>query len=601
MRNSRRVWVAALIVVAIGACYWMRSSRGGGQTEFTGPRLIRAEDIALPAGYRIEAVAAGLTFPTGVAFDDTNDVYVVESGCAYGEVFATPRLLRVGPTGELEVVATGGRNGPWTGVVFHEGVFYAAEGGQLEGGRILRITPDGRITAIVESLPSVGDHHTNGPAIGPDGWIYFGQGTATNSGVVGEDNAQFGWLSRNPDFHDIPCRDITLAGVNFESKDTSGSRTVTTGAFSPFGTATTAGQVVRGEVPCNGAVMKVSLAGGQPELVAWGFRNPFGLAFAPDGRLYVTDNGYDERGSRPVFGSGDYLWRVEPGTWHGWPDFAGGRPFFDDDIQPVLAAHPGRPPEAVAIFGVHSSADGFDFSRNPAFRTCGRGFRRVARRHGAARRQGAGARRVQGGSGRCPERRRRGLRRQQGRDERPRFLDRIGRTGAAGGGPLRSLGSGALRRRLRRHDDDKPGAPAAARNGRPVEDHTSRRLVIRGGASVLALAGCVVLAACGPARRSEPLLGPLRLSDPAEERGGIVFMSYCQSCHPGGEAGLGPALNDKPLPDFLKKVQVRNGLGSMPSFSDEEISNRELDDLMAYLGALCDKEGDPPEPASRGD
>ena len=109
-------------------------------------------------------------------------------------------------------------------------------------------------------------------------------------------------------------------------------------------------------------------------LPIWGFRNPFGLAFAPDGQLYVTDNGYDERGSRPVFGSGDWLWRVERGVWYGWPDFAGGRPFFDDDIRPVIAAHPGRPPEPVATFGVHSSADGFDFSRNPAFGYVGQAF-----------------------------------------------------------------------------------------------------------------------------------------------------------------------------------------------------------------------------------
>jgi mono/diheme cytochrome c family protein len=105
-----------------------------------------------------------------------------------------------------------------------------------------------------------------------------------------------------------------------------------------------------------------------------------------------------------------------------------------------------------------------------------------------------------------------------------------------------------------------------------------------------------VLVACGPARRSEPLLGSTRLTEPAQERGRIVFMKFCQSCHPGGEAGLGPALNDKALPDFLKKFQVRNGLGSMPSFSDEEIPDDELDDLMAYLGALRDKEGEPPEP-----
>jgi hypothetical protein len=52
-----------------------------------------------------------------------------------------------------------------------------------------------------------------------DGYVYFGQGTATNSGIVGQDNASFGWLLRHNDFHDIACRDIMLAGQNYTSSD----------------------------------------------------------------------------------------------------------------------------------------------------------------------------------------------------------------------------------------------------------------------------------------------------------------------------------------------------------------------------------------------
>ena len=57
-------------------------------------------------------------------------------------------------------------------------------------------------------------------------------------------------------------------------------------------------------------------------------------------------------------------------------------------------------------------------------------------------------------------------------------------------------------------------------------------------------------------------------------------------CHPKGEAGLGPAVNDKPLPAWLIRFQVRNGLGAMPSFAVRQISPAELDDLVAYLEAL---------------
>jgi glucose/arabinose dehydrogenase len=233
--------------------------------------------------------------------------------------------------------------------------------------------------------PNSGDHHTNGPVVGPDGWLYLGQGTATNSGVVGEDNFKFGWLARKPQFHDAPGADIVLTGENFASEDVlnpGSPRRVSTGAFLPFGTPSQPGQVIRGQVTCSGGVLRVRPEGGEPELVAWGFRNPFGLAFAPDGTLYVTDNGYDERGSRPVWGAPDVLWRVERGAWYGWPDYAAGMPVSDSRFAPpgkprpraLLARHPNPPPRPVAQFAVHSSADGIDFSRSQRFGYAGQAF-----------------------------------------------------------------------------------------------------------------------------------------------------------------------------------------------------------------------------------
>jgi hypothetical protein len=92
--------------------------------------------------------------------------------------------------------------------------------------------------------------------------------------------------------------------------------------------------------------------------------------------------------------------------------------------------------------------------------------------------------------------------------------------------------------------------------------------------------------ACGSARRSEPLNGPLILPSAEVKAGEVVFMQNCNKCHPGGEGGLGPAINNKPVPTFVKRFQVRHGLGVMPGFSDQEISDQELDNLMAYLKAL---------------
>lgn len=385
MSRAAALALLALATVALATgCYRLRSSQGGGESDFTPPRQVDAADVALPRGYRIEAVATGLTFPTGVAFDEAGRPHVVESGYSYGERWTTPQLLRIETGRAPVVVAQGRRNGPWNGVAFAGGAFFVAEGGQLEGGRILRITPAGAISTLVQNLPSLGDHHTNGPVIGPDGAVYFGQGTATNAGVVGPDNADFGWLARNPGFHDQPCRDIVLNGLNHDSDNALGDTpaVVSTGAFSPYGTPTRRGQRIAGALPCNGAVMRLPASGGPLELVAWGLRNPFGLAFAPDGTLYVTDNAYDNRGSRPVWGAGDLLWAIEPGAWYGWPDYSGDHPVSDEHFrppgrgptQPVLAEAPGKPPQPAAVLGVHSSSNGFDFSRSAAFGHAGEAF-----------------------------------------------------------------------------------------------------------------------------------------------------------------------------------------------------------------------------------
>ena len=376
--RAATVWV---LMLSLTGCYVLRPSNGGGQTEFTPPRNINTADVAVPAGFVVEAVARDLTFPTAVVMDETNQVYVVEAGYSYGEKWTTPRLLRIGADGSATAVAVG-KGGAWTGASYHDGFFYIAESGAV--GRILKVDKNGVIDVLVDGLPPAADHHTNRPVVAADGYVYFSQGTATNSGVVGEDNAKMGWLKRDPGGHDIPCRDIELAGVNFESQHalTPEKGTVNTGAFVPYGRATRAGEVVRGRVPCSGAVMRVAPTGGKPELVAWGLRNPFGLAFAPSGALYVSENGYDERGSRPVFGSADHLWKIEAGAWYGWPDFVGGRPITQSDFKSpwkpehrfVLAKHPATPKQPVAMLGVHSSSSGLDIARSEEFGYAGQAF-----------------------------------------------------------------------------------------------------------------------------------------------------------------------------------------------------------------------------------
>lgn len=99
---------------------------------------------------------------------------------------------------------------------------------------------------------------------------------------------------------------------------------------------------------------------------------------------------------------------------------------------------------------------------------------------------------------------------------------------------------------------------------------------------------CTITAAVGgcAGRHSEPV--KQKLFQPATSEianGEKIFMAKCQKCHPGGEAGLGIALNPVPAPRFLKRFQIRHGLGVMPAFKKDEISRKELYDITSYMAA----------------
>jgi hypothetical protein len=111
-------------------------------------------------------------------------------------------LIRLNDDDTQTVIASG-YNGPWNGVTFYRGDFYICEAGFNAGGpiqnikpptspqppdsgqppivlgRILKITPAGVVTPLLENLPGLGEFHTNGPLIS-GGYLYFGQGSATN-------------------------------------------------------------------------------------------------------------------------------------------------------------------------------------------------------------------------------------------------------------------------------------------------------------------------------------------------------------------------------------------------------------------------------------
>lgn len=141
-------------------------------------------------------------------------------------------------------------------------------------------TPEGRYAnrqEIVTEIPH-GLHENDGFAWGPDGKLYWGLGSSTDRGPE-----QHAW---------------------------------------------------------SGSIMRMNPDGTEVEVYAKGFRNPFGITFGPDGRLWVTDNGADD----PV--SSDELNLVVEGGHYGYPDV------FE---VPPAGSHTKGP---VALFGPHNSTNG---------------------------------------------------------------------------------------------------------------------------------------------------------------------------------------------------------------------------------------------------
>ena len=322
--------------------------------------------IDVPDGYRIEAIVANLSVPTTAIFHG-DDLLIAESGF---KNTAKARVLRVKPDGSVDVVASEGLQGPVTGLAMRGDTLYVSHMTKVS------IVENGRLRDIVTGLPSLGDHHNNNIVFGPDGKIYMGQGTVTNAGVVGVDNYLFGWLKDHPTVHEIPCQDIVLTGENFETENplTEADDTVITGAYKPFGTRSTPGEVIKGNVKCGGSIVRFDADGSNFELVASGLRNPFGLEFDGNKQLWATFHGADVRGSRNPFDDPDYLVRVEQGAWYGWPDFYDGEPVTAARFNAPEKAKPTflwkeHPPlaKAFATFSTHTAVSGLTFSPGGEF------------------------------------------------------------------------------------------------------------------------------------------------------------------------------------------------------------------------------------------
>jgi glucose/arabinose dehydrogenase len=345
-------------------------TKSGDKSPEVPPPSASAAQIA--TGYRVQVILSNLTYPSSVELDDRGNLYVAEAGYAYGDPKAKPRIMQRRLGGAFEAVIADGLEGPVTDLLWYQNKLYISHRGKISTWQ-----PGGKLTDLVTGLPSLGDHHNNQMAVGPDGKIYFGQGTATNSGVVGEDNFKMGWLKKHPKLHDFPANDIVLSDARFKSSNplsNQESDTSATSAFHPFGKNAKAGAVVHGITKANGTILRINPDGSGLEVYASGLRNPYGLAWGMDGKLYASENGFDVRGSRPIANDLEDIYRIKQGAWYGWPDYASGIPVTDARFQPEKGPAPQfllkrHPPveKPLFTFPKHDAITQMEFCRSKQF------------------------------------------------------------------------------------------------------------------------------------------------------------------------------------------------------------------------------------------
>lgn len=264
-------------------------------------------------GYNMETYVKGLKNPSSICFDTEGVLYIGENIDGKGTISS------YSPKGEYREIANGLNEIGY--IKFDKNDLYISH-----KGKVSKIK-NGKVTDIVNNLPSQGDYSNNGISIGYDDMVYIAQGSATNSGIVGLDNYENGWLLENPYFHDIASNEMILKGSNFSTENpfTQDKNDVAlTNGFMPFNTPAEINDHVKGSVVSNASILRANKDGSYIELFATGIRNPKNMINIHDGSVLVTVQGMEDRGSRPINDGKDYIYSLSKDAYVGWPDYEGG-------------------------------------------------------------------------------------------------------------------------------------------------------------------------------------------------------------------------------------------------------------------------------------
>ena len=320
------------------------------------PDQRRTVDRALveyPPGLRLQTVVRNLRSPTAIAFDQEGSLIVADEGLSEEPHIFGFKLdgssFEVYPR-DHKFFGKGAIRGPVGGMAAAHGRVYILHSNDAGRGVITAIDYKGTTETIVGDLPAEGEHGILDLVLNRfDGRLYFSIGSTTNSGVVGLDNWQQGWVDRHELACDVPAVPYKLLGYRFDTPNPraglfGGSDIAVTGPFQPFGKSQTTWIQLPANAKATAAVYSVSVTGGDMRLEAHGVRCARGLAFNDFGRLYATNQGMELRGTRPVRDDPDSLIRIIRNTWYGWPDFSA-------DLQPVTEARFQPPGEMIIKTG----------------------------------------------------------------------------------------------------------------------------------------------------------------------------------------------------------------------------------------------------------
>ena len=250
---------------------------------------------------RVPDFSTAFSGPVSMAFDSRGRLFV---GTYPGRILIMLDNDQDGRVDQIKTFATGLIQP--LGLEFHaNGDLYLTSNPLGGAGRIIRLRDlngddvADETTIIIDGLPSEGDHQTDRLKFGPDGLLYFGQGSSTDAGT--------------PDPGRPPERQY------------------------------------------NASVLKIDVNNPAISVVATGLRNPFGMAFHPvNGELFTTDGGSGELGQLPDVSPPEEINWIVPGSHYGFPGCEGppiaGEPACVGVRGPIATFTPHLTPTSITFY-----------------------------------------------------------------------------------------------------------------------------------------------------------------------------------------------------------------------------------------------------------